>query len=336
MFAQLHTEPEDPNGNLTAVGVDFYGFTNNSFYDFNDMAITFEAWAERFSEEARWGYILQKKINGIWSEIGNNIIYDLKQGANGLRWVNSWSAKYIGDVAAPTGNGQFRSKGWVDAWYLYVYDESTWDLTTVNDVIAPQTPTTFTGYWTNGHPTLTIDGNSEYDFEMDNIYKKVDNGAWNYLASITGNTYIDNSETKYTIESKIKRNVYYKAKAVDFTANESAETSSIKFVCNDQINKNNLNDKNETDIISEFSLEQNYPNPFNPTTEISFSIGKISFVDLSIYNMLGQKVKTLLRETKDVGQYELTFDASGLSAGTYIYKLTTNDFTSTKKMILMK
>jgi hypothetical protein len=85
-----------------------------------------------------------------------------------------------------------------------------------------------------------------------------------------------------------------------------------------------------------FILEQNYPNPFNPSTTISFSIPSAGFTSLIVYDILGNEVTTLLSEVKPTGEYRITFDASALKSGVYFYTLHTNNFTSTKKMILLK
>ena len=90
------------------------------------------------------------------------------------------------------------------------------------------------------------------------------------------------------------------------------------------------------DQPSGFALDQNYPNPFNPTTNISYSLGRTSEVKLEIFNVLGQKVQTLVDERKNPGTYRITFDARNLSSGMYFYKLSTSGFTQTKKMVLIK
>ncbi len=85
-----------------------------------------------------------------------------------------------------------------------------------------------------------------------------------------------------------------------------------------------------------FSLYQNYPNPFNPATTIQFDISKTSFVSLKIYNLLGQEVATLVNENKNPGKYEINFDASTLPSGVYFYRLTSIEYISTKKLLLMR
>ena len=85
-----------------------------------------------------------------------------------------------------------------------------------------------------------------------------------------------------------------------------------------------------------YNLSQNYPNPFNPSTTINFSLPKGSNVVLKIYDVLGREVATLLNGEKPAGNYEVNFDASKLASGLYVYTINAGEFTSTKKMMLMK
>ncbi|MCS6989308.1 MAG: T9SS type A sorting domain-containing protein, partial [Chloroherpetonaceae bacterium] len=85
-----------------------------------------------------------------------------------------------------------------------------------------------------------------------------------------------------------------------------------------------------------YKLEQNYPNPFNPSTRIAYQIAAPSDVRLEVFDMLGRKVATLVSERKEAGEYVVTFDATNLSSGVYLYRLQTEKFSQTKKMILMK
>ena len=89
-------------------------------------------------------------------------------------------------------------------------------------------------------------------------------------------------------------------------------------------------------LPTDFVLQQNYPNPFNPTTIISFSIPSSTFTSLKVYDVLGNEVATLVNEEKPAGSYEINFNASSLSSGTYFYKLQAGSFMETKKMILLK
>lgn len=96
-----------------------------------------------------------------------------------------------------------------------------------------------------------------------------------------------------------------------------------------------------SEIPGRFSLKQNYPNPFNPSTTIRFEIPKggnngTTAVTLFVFDQLGREVKTLINDNMIAGVFEVTFDASNLSSGIYYYKLTAGQYTSTKKMTLVK
>ncbi|KAA3596273.1 MAG: T9SS C-terminal target domain-containing protein [Calditrichaeota bacterium] len=91
----------------------------------------------------------------------------------------------------------------------------------------------------------------------------------------------------------------------------------------------------------DFNLSQNYPNPFNPTTTIEYSIPENSFVKLEIFNVLGQKVRTLVSETKIAGKHLIKWTGTNelkkqVSSGVYFYKITANDFVENKKMLFLK
>jgi len=87
---------------------------------------------------------------------------------------------------------------------------------------------------------------------------------------------------------------------------------------------------------TKYKLNQNYPNPFNPSTTIKFAVPYESNVNLSIYNVLGELISTLVNEQKKPGYYEYEFNASTLASGVYLYRIKAGSFVETKKMALMK
>jgi hypothetical protein len=89
-------------------------------------------------------------------------------------------------------------------------------------------------------------------------------------------------------------------------------------------------------IPGEYALKQNYPNPFNPVTNINFSLPETEFVNLTVYNLLGEAVAELVNNELSPGNYTYEFDASKLTSGTYFYTVTAGNYSETKKMILMK
>jgi hypothetical protein len=97
-----------------------------------------------------------------------------------------------------------------------------------------------------------------------------------------------------------------------------------------------VNESFVNNVPASFELSQNYPNPFNPSTKIVYTISEATDVTLSVYNILGQQVAQLVSGFRNVGTYEVTFDASKLTSGLYIYKLDARSTTITKKMTLLK
>ena len=123
---------------------------------------------------------------------------------------------------------------------------------------------------------------------------------------------------------------------------------SVQFIIVEQGN-NPLSVENETKAVNNFIVYQNYPNPFNPATKIKFQIANPGFVTLKVYDILGRDVATLVNERKSAGIYEVEFNAAktqqpagkqgsykSLTSGIYFYRLTAGNYSTTKKMILLK
>jgi hypothetical protein len=89
-------------------------------------------------------------------------------------------------------------------------------------------------------------------------------------------------------------------------------------------------------IVYTYALHQNYPNPFNPVTTIKYQLARAGQVDLSIYNILGQKIATLVSEKQSAGIYNVTWDASNYSSGMYFYRIQSDRYTAIKKLIVVK
>lgn len=114
-----------------------------------------------------------------------------------------------------------------------------------------------------------------------------------------------------------------------------AKTHGLEFTGDIRL-KDNLSVKYEAIIPDKNELLDNYPNPFNPTTTIDYSIKKDGLVSLKIYDILGSEVVSLVNENQVAGDYSVQFNASELPSGIYIYRLTSRQFTSSKKLILLK
>lgn len=123
---------------------------------------------------------------------------------------------------------------------------------------------------------------------------------------------------------------YWRVKAIGDTV-DSDWSEAWKFTTNSTTNA-----EQDPDIPGELKLEQNFPNPFNPTTNISYQLPENSEVTLEVFNMLGKHVATLVSGKQQAGRHEVSFDASELSSGVYIYRIRSGDFTDTRQMMLVK
>jgi len=97
-----------------------------------------------------------------------------------------------------------------------------------------------------------------------------------------------------------------------------------------------LEDESIIRIPKQFSLHQNYPNPFNPLTAIGYQLSAFNNVELSIYNLLGQKVATLVNERQQAGYHQVEWDATGFASGVYYYRIEAGEFVDVRKMILIR
>jgi len=116
-----------------------------------------------------------------------------------------------------------------------------------------------------------------------------------------------------------------------FGNNQTVDLGALEYGSGSVVSVNS-----ESETPKSFLLSQNYPNPFNPSTMISYQLPINSFVNLRVFDILGREVATLVNEQKPAGNYEMKFDASNLASGVYLYKLQAGDYSSVKKLILMK
>ena len=85
-----------------------------------------------------------------------------------------------------------------------------------------------------------------------------------------------------------------------------------------------------------FALSQNYPNPFNPVTSITYEIAAAANVTLTVFDILGRQVRTIVNEREQAGVHTAHLDASGLASGVYLYRVTAGTFVATRQMVLVK
>ena len=163
---------------------------------------------------------------------------------------------------------------------------------------------------------------NNYGFEVERkILKQVQNDIWEKIGFVNGNGNSNSPKSYSFVDDNVIAGKYsYRLKQID----NDGQFEYSKVI--------------EIDLNAEkkYELTQNYPNPFNPTTTIQFQLPQAGLVKLTLYNLLGQEIKTLVNETKEAGTHTINFDASELNSGVYIYKIESGSFTQTRKMTLVK
>ena len=162
---------------------------------------------------------------------------------------------------------------------------------------------------------------NNYGFEVERYALSAERQVWDKIGFVNGNGN-SNSPKSYSYEDKnVTAGKYsYRLKQID----NDGQFEYSKAI--------------EVDLgaPTKFELSQNYPNPFNPSTTICFNLPQAGYVKLTLFNILGQEVKTLVNESKESGVHTINFDATELNSGIYIYKLESGSFTQTRKMTLVK
>ncbi|MEJ2054087.1 MAG: T9SS type A sorting domain-containing protein, partial [Calditrichaceae bacterium] len=203
-------------------------------------------------------------------------------------------------------------KGWI-------YNRLNWMDEMLLDTVPPDTVR-------NLH-TIAV-SNTSFTIEWDDGY---DNAA------ISGyDVFLDGNKVNYAAGSECtvdglgqSKNYQVEVKARDYAGNYSIGNPVISvYVTGLPGSKNNT--------PANFKLYQNYPNPFNPATNISWQLAVRSYVDLSIYNILGQKVATLVNKKQNSGKYQVEWNGGNLVSGVYIIRLKAGNFQQTRKMVLLR
>jgi len=160
---------------------------------------------------------------------------------------------------------------------------------------------------------------SNYGF---NIERALDNTNWSTIGFVEG--YGNSNSPKYYFynDKEIEQSGIYSYRLKQIDNDGAYEYSDVVDV--------------EVGIPGKFALSQNYPNPFNPTTRIDFTLPEKQMVKLGVYNVLGELVEELVNDEREAGSYSVSFDATNLPGGVYFYTLYSNNFTTSKKMSLIK
>lgn len=266
-----------------------------------------------------------------WTEynVGANVtLYEILFITPSLVWVSGDAAVYYSTdggtswIEATKFHGNNIQYSMASAGgYLWTAGEFGNLLKGYADPFVPVELTSFTASVSDKNVTLnwtTATEINNYGFE---VQKSTDKNNWVSAGFVNGS----GSTTEIRSYSFMDINPltgisYYRLKQIDFDG--SYEYSNIIEVT--------LNH------VYSFELEQNYPNPFNPSTIINYQIPSDGIVTLKIYDILGNEVKLLVNEFKTAGRYSINFDGSNLATGVYVYKIQAGNFTSNRKMMLVK
>lgn len=202
-----------------------------------------------------------------------------------------------------------------------------------NTDIKPSTPTNFHNAASSGNVTIAWSAIPEPNLQHYEIERKLGNGNWTVIATITSTTFIDNEVTYDNDPNPNAFNVVasYRIRAKSIIGTYSNYSNVVT------VNGRMIPERKYYLVRPmEFSINQNYPNPFNPVTDINFTVAEPSFVTLNIFNSIGQEIAKLVNEIKEPGTYSVRWSASGLPSGVYFYSFRAGKYSSLKKMILAK
>lgn len=213
-----------------------------------------------------------------------------------------------------------------------VYDDSFGLVTTfdaeigiynvpLNEASVPVELVSFTSISNNGNIVLNWETATETNNSGFAVERKAGSGNFETVAFVEGaGTSTENNRYQFTDNNAISGIYYYRLKQIDYDG--TYEYSNVIEV--------------NTELPDNYLLSQNYPNPFNPATTIKFSIPESGMVKVSVFNVLGEEVATLVNEFREAGTHEVKFNATGLNSGIYFCRFESDSFSDIKKMMLVK
>jgi len=302
--------------------------TINSFIKNNDTLYIGDGY---YGWQFSLGQIYYSADNGeSWSEIWNNdtTVFAIEKIGNNLfagTLYGIFRSTNAGISWSQTNNGLPVDSG----GQIYV-----WSLNTINNNIFVNTDyglylsTNYGNNWRSinyGIPIDTLGYNSNYILTYGN----------KLIVGINNEIYIsENLGEKWSLISNVPLGDNQTIKELTIVDNDLVVAAS------NELWKGSLSEintvRNESIIVEEYFLSQNFPNPFNPSTTIKYFLPEKTKVRIDIYDILGNKIRTLLDEEKNAGKYELKFYGDKLSSGIFFYRLFTNNYSKTKKMLLVK
>lgn len=182
-------------------------------------------------------------------------------------------------------------------------------------------------------PRLTWIASPEGDVIRYRIYRRFTFSSWGKIDSVSApaTSYVDYSVLADTLDL-----AYYKITAVDGWGYESAYSNTVSYQSNWTSKPFSGGEPESQPIPTEFALKSNYPNPFNPLTLIDYQIPEDVHVTIKLFDMLGREMATLVDELKQAGTYHISFDASQLATGVYLYRMVAGSYSAVRKLVVVK
>jgi hypothetical protein len=244
-----------------------------------------------------------------------------------------WESEVLGgtanaDLAASLTNGWFAISFFeYETLTNYTFTADGWAQTNrpylqvIYEFVVPVELTSFTATSQNNEVQLIWTTATETNNQGFQVERMNSVGSFDQIGYVAGFGTTTEPKSYSFTDSKLETGNYtYRLKQIDFDGS---------YEYSDEINV-------DVEIPLVYALDQNYPNPFNPSTTIGYSIAEDGFVKLTIFNMLGEEIATLVNTQQKAGKYEINFNASNLASGVYVYKIDAANFTSSKKLMLMK
>ncbi len=198
-----------------------------------------------------------------------------------------------------------------------IYVDQSW-----NNTVLPVELASFTSSLSGRDVTLNWTTSSENNNSVFEIERSSETTSWTKVGAVSGNG-TTGSVSNYTFKDNgLSTGTYkYRLKQIDFNGN-------FEYF--------NLDNEVNIGVPVQYELSQNYPNPFNPSTTINFDIPRDGNVSLKVFDISGKEVGTIVNKTMAAGYHSVRYDGSSLSSGIYFYTLEADNFTATKKLVLLK
>ena len=272
---------------------------------------------------------------GTGTSVGGLVGY-LTSGQGATTSNSFWDTQTSGQSSSAGGTGKTTALMKTQS----TFTDAGWDFTNVWEMIGTNYPrlksipeaalpvelTSFTASVSNNAVALrwsTATEINNYGFDIERRVVKSEQlteNSWVKIGFVAGNG-----------TSNVQHSYIY----ADNSASSGTYVYRLKQIYNDGTFK--YSQESEVSLSPKTSaLHQNYPNPFNPTTQISYDVATVGNVRLAVYDILGREVAVLVNEQQSPGSYKAQFNASQLSSGIYFFKLTTNQFSSIRKMLMIK